>query len=243
MYDLKRTWCQKVLTRPLAAGVIIEQEGLILCSVLQDGVEKLDLVAAPAGAEVAAGFSRTADSLPGRTSSVEEITVPASGTLIVSLRNNNLVAGFVRALVIATNTALTPDYVFAGATAPGAVKIDAAAGQLKFNVANAGQAIRVTYLYDLTINQAKQKFGERFINNRDLHSSFGIIEIGCGDMELYTDQFDASADWAGAGAIQLGPNGTLCKSGAGPALNLQVVQVPSIDIPVLGVKGNMGFLG
>lgn len=237
MIDLKKTHTDSTLKRSLAAGTIVEQEGLLLCAVLQDGVEKAAIVAAPAGSEKVVGFSKTADSQPARTSNVEDVKVPSTGNYVAQLSKTNLVAARVRAEVIGGPT-LT--IITTGTPASGEVKVALATGALEFHVDQAGAKVKFTYLYDLTINQSKQMFGERHVNNRDLHSEFGEIELGSGYGELYTDQFDASADWAATGAIRLGANGILTKSGSGPVLSLTVVSVPSAESPMLGVRGTLG---
>jgi hypothetical protein len=238
MFDLKRTHTDSTLKRSLAAGTVISQEGVLVCAVIEDGVEKAALVASPAGSEKVIGFTKTADSQPSRTSNVEEVKVPATGALVAQLSKTNLVASRVRAINSATGVALT--VITTGTPASGEVLVVLATGALTFHADQAGIKAKFTYLYDLTINQSKQMFGERHINNRDLHSEFGEIELGSGYGELYTDQFDASADWSTAGAIKLGANGILTKSGSGPTLNLVVVSVPSAEHPLLGVRGTLG---
>ena len=234
--DLKRSYASQRLGRLLSVGTILEQEGLILTAVIEDGIEKAALVAAPAGTEKILGFTMLADSLPDRTSGVEEITVPASGTLVVDLRAHDLVAGFVRVLDVVAGTTRLVDPVFAGVPAPGSVKMDLIAGQAKFAAGDAGKLFRFTYLYSLTLTEAKQFFGERFVNNRGLHAEFGQAEIQAGIGELYTDQFDASQDYAAAATLNLGPNGIITVGGAGPVLNAVVVSVPSVDSAYLGIR-------
>lgn len=243
-YDLKRSYASLRLSRLLAAGTSIAQEGLLVCSVIEGGVEKAQLVSVVAGTEKVLGWVSTADSLPSRTSAVEEVTVPAAGTYEVTLRHNNIVAGALRALDVSAGTAVgtvtaCPPGAYAGASGADEVKVDLAAGKLKFNVAKAGKLMRITYLYDLTLVQAKQLFGERFVNNRGLHAEFGQIEVQSGIGELYTDQFDASANWAAAATVNLGDNGQLVVGGAGPALAAEVVSVPSVDVPMLGIRYRM----
>jgi len=235
-FDLKRTYCSVTVGRPLAAGTVVEQEGLILCAVLEDGVEKLQLVDVVQGREVPLGYSKTADSLPDRTAAVESVTVPAApATLEADLRNRNLVLNRIRA-VDSVGTVLAIDPVFAGAPAANTVKVDLAQGRVKFNATQAGLDVAFTYLYMLTLTEAKQKFGERFVNNRGLHAEFGFCEVGSGHTELYTDQFDASVDWSVGNPILLGDGGQLVQAGAGPALKASVIHVPGTDSPYLGVR-------
>lgn len=239
-FDLKRTFSSQTLTRPLSAGTVVEQEGLILVHRLEDGAEKVHLAAVVAATDVPVGFTKTADSLPSRTSYVEMVTVPAApATLEADLRNQNLVLNAIRA-VSSNGTVLTIDPVYAGAPAPGAVKVDLATGRVKFHVAEAGTDVTFTYLYDLTLIQAKQKFGQRFVNNQGLHAEHGFIEVGHGHAELYTDQFDASVDWAAPAAIKLGDAGQIVAAGVGPALNALVISVPSVDNSFLGLRIQFG---
>jgi len=238
--DLKRTFSSLRLSRPLAAGTIIQQEGLILVSRLENGVETLALANPVASTDVPVGFTLTAGSLPDRTSYVETVTVPAApATLEADLRNQHLVLNLVRA-VSSDGTVLTIDPVYAGAPAPGTCKVDLPTGRVKFNPAEAGTTVTFTYLYDLTFAQSTQVFGQRFVNNWGLEAQFGYIEVGAAHAELYTDQFDASVDWSTVTAIQLGDGGQVVAAGVGPVLNAMVISVPSVDNYYLGLRIQFG---
>jgi hypothetical protein len=235
-FDLKRSYSTQTIGRSLAAGTVIEQEGLILCTVLEDGVEKFKLVDVVVGTETPIGFSKTADSLPDRTAAVEAVTVPsAPASLEADLRNRNLVLNRIRA-VDSAGTVLAIDPVFAGAPAANTVKIDLAQGRVKFHANQAGLDVTFTYLYYLTLTEAKQKFGERFVNNRGLHADFGFCEVASGHTEWYTDQYDASVDWSMGNPILLGDKGQLVQAGVGPVLKATVIHVPGVDSPYLGVR-------
>lgn len=235
-FDLKRSYSTQTIGRSLAAGTVIEQEGLILCTVLEDGVEKFKLVDVVAGSETPIGFAKTADSLPDRTAAVESVTVPsAPASLEADLRNRNLVLNRIRA-VDSAGVVLAIDPVFAGAPAANTVKVDLGQGRVKFHANQAGLDVNFTYLYMLTLTEAKQKFGERFVNNRGLHADFGFCEVGSGHVELYTDQYDASVDWSAGNPVLLGDKGQLVQAGAGPVLKATVIHVPGVDSPYLGVR-------
>lgn len=241
MFDLKLTHSSTTLGRDISSTSLpIEQEGVLLCSVLESGVEKVALLAAPAATDKVVGFAKLADAIPDRTSAVEEITVPAisAGFVEIDLRNNNLLTGSVLALITSTNVALTPDYAYAGAPAAGTVKIDAVNGKMKFDFTAAGLAIRLTYRYDLTMAQARQIFGERFINNRGLHSDFMKMELGSGYCELWTDAFDSNLryDLVPAPALYCGANGIITTIPGGPALAATVIGIPNVSNPRLGVR-------
>lgn len=237
-YDLKYTFAQVVLGKKIAStSASISQEGALLCGVLEDGIEKCTLVAAPAGTEKVIGFSRMGDALPMRTSEVEKVVVPlAPATLELDLRNTNLVSGFIRVVNLNTNVALTVDTVFAGAPGAGVVKVNLATGRLKFNAAESGVPMQVTYLYDLTFMQAVQKFGQRSVNNTGIHSAFAQMEIGSGLCELWTDQYDASQDYSADPVLKLGANGFVTVGGPGVTLKAKVIGVPAVENPKLGIR-------
>lgn len=225
MIDLKRSHSSETLGRDLALGTVVEQEGCLLVSKLEDNKEKAELKAVVDGSEKVIGFARTADSLPSRTVKVEKVVAAAS----VNLSESNLVSGQVKAEGFTVVTS--------GSPSAGEVKVNLATGALVFNSADFGSKVEFTYKYNLTVVAAKQMFGERAVNNRDLHAEFSKVEVGCGFVELYTDQFDASQDYSASGALKLGDNGLITKGGSGVELNLTVVHVPTAELPLLGVRG------
>ena len=239
-FDLKLTHSSLRLSRKIASTSLdITQEGLLLVRVLEDGIEKVALKAQPARDDVVIGYSVLADALPNYTTAVETLTVPAiiAGFVEVDLRNNNLVNGFVR-IVDAAGAPLAIDYIYAGAPVPGTVKVDTVNGKLKFDAAQGGVTVTVTYKYELTMTQAQQIFGQRFINNWGLHASFGQLEIGAGLSDLWTDAFDASQqyDTAISPPLFLGANGIVTTVAGGPALNALIIGVPNSSNPRLGLR-------
>jgi hypothetical protein len=236
-YDLKLSYASVRLGRSIAtSSAPLDQEGKILCAVLEDGVEKAAVVATVAGSEKVLGFSTMADALPDITAGCEVVTCPtAPAALVVQLRAGNLVSGRVRVYDVTNAVNLTVDTTYAGTPGAGAVKVDLPTGRLKFAAGQSGSSIQANYLYELTMSQAKQLFGERFVNNRTLESTFSFTEVAAGIGELYTDQFDASKDYS-SGALKLGDGGLITVGGAGPALAAEVVNVPSASNPMLGIR-------
>jgi len=231
-FDLKRTHASLRLGRLIAStSALIDQEGLLLTSAFEDGVEKACLTAAPVGTEKVIGFTSLADAQPDRTSYVESILIPAipAGFVEIDLRNTHLVTNNIRVYDETAAVVLTPDYVYAGAPAPGSVKINVIQGKMKFDFGQANHRITITYIYELTMVQSRQIFGERFINNRNLHMDFGQLEIATGLCELWTDAFDASQDYSGNPLLYLGPNGTITTVAGGPLLAATVIATPSVD--------------
>jgi hypothetical protein len=234
-YDLKLTHAQIRLARKVASGTSVAQEGLLVCSVIEDGIEKCKVVDVVAGAEKVLGYSILADALPDQLSAVEVITVPTSGPLVVDLRATNLLSLRTRA-VVTGGPVLTIDETYAGAPAAGVVKVDLVNGLLKFNAAEAGATVTVTYTYSLTMPQALQIFGDRFINNRALHATFGEIELGSGLCELHTTAFNTALDYSGSTPLTLGNGGVITQGGAGPVLNAVVIATPEANGGKLGVR-------
>ena len=222
------------LSRMLAAGTVVEQEGVLLCAVLEDGVEKATIVGTVAGSEKVIGFSMTGDSQPGQTSNVESVKVPASGAYVAQLSKTNLVSGKVR--LVANGSALT--ILTVGSPAAGEVLVNLSTGALSFNAAEAGKTVVATYIYELTLSQSKAMFGQRHINNNGLHAEFGQVEVQAGHGELFTDAFDAAVDFSTNPALKLGNNGIITVGGAGVTLNASVVHVPNAENPLLGIRFN-----
>lgn len=241
MYDLKLSHASLRLSRPIRTGDIVNQEGLVLCSALEDGVEKAALYASAPGATVKVlGFSSLADALPTQTSAIESVTVPtAPAGLVVGASKTNLIQNFIRVYRVDNAQVLTPDYTYAGNTGANTVKIDVAKGLFKFHANESAKNIIITYLYELTSLQAKQQFGERHINNRGLHtdySAFGQMEVLTGIGEIWTDAFDPTQDYTSSAALTVGANGLISKGGSAviPAV---VVGVPSVGVgSLLGVR-------
>ena len=107
---------------------------------------------------------------------------------------------------------------------------------LTFNAANAGVTVIVTYRYALTVQQAELFVGDGVAGGYSPSSvlySTGVIERGV----VFTSDFDSSQNW-GAGNIanMTGAAGGLVTiNGGGCAISGTVYQVPTTDIPFLGI--------
>lgn len=244
MYDLKLSHASLRLSRAIRTGDIINQEGLVLCSALEDGIEKAALYASAPGSGVKVlGFSSLADALPTQTSAIESVVVPTSpATLVVGASKANLIQNYIRVYRVDNAQVLTPDYTYAGSPADNTVKIDVAKGLFKFHADESGKNIIITYLYELTSLQAKQQFGERHINNRGLHtdySAFGQMEVLTGIGEIWTDAFDPTQDYTSGAALTVGANG-LISMGGSCTIPAVVVGVPSVGAgALLGIRFNL----
>jgi hypothetical protein len=229
MLDRKYMKVQEQVDRQVAAGVSSIEEGAVLCEVLEGGVAKVTIVASPAGTEKIAGFALLPYHLPSKAVGIEKFTVPASGSLIFNLRNNNLNTGSVRAAVVGGSDLTVDPASFSATPATGTVKVDLAGGRIKFAAGDAGKVVNIIYRHDLTVVQARQRFHERSINNRDLVGSLGLVGVLKGYVELATDQYDTAIDFS-TGTIKVGPNGILTTAGAGAAIpQAKVLALPDVS--------------
>jgi len=217
MLDKKYYKIGEQVDRLVAAGVEVLNEGAVLCEVIEGGVAKVTIVASVAGGEKIAGIAILPYMLPTSAISSETFTVPASGSLIFNLRNPLGVTGQRRAAVAGGSDLTVDEASFSATPSTGTVKYDIATGRIKFAAGDAGKVVTFTYKFALTVTAARQRYGERAINNRDLVGNLGMVGVAKGYLELATDMFDASKDYS-TGVLSLGNAGTLTIGGSGAAI-------------------------
>jgi len=234
-FDLNRSYFNDLRERPVLDGQSIAEEAQVLVYVdAGDGtlaVRPSDGTAGTDAAVGAAGFAIT-DALKLVTKSVvEELVVPAGGG-VVSLRNTNLVTGSTRAFDVTAASALT-----LAASPPAATQysVDLAAGTVEFNVAEAGNTVRVSYRYSPTLEELLATEHERSINNR-AQDLFSQVSVGCMEGEIFTSMYDSSQAYAVGDAVYTGAGG-LATTDATSTVQIGVVsQVPSVADGLLGIK-------
>jgi hypothetical protein len=219
MLDRKSIRIQEQVDRLVSTlSPTVMNEGAILCEIIESGVSKVTIVASPAGTEKIAGVSILPYTIPAVANSNEQFTVPSTGSLIFSLKNSNLVAGQDRAMVQGASDLTIDETNFSATPATGTVKVDIVGGRIKFAAGNAGAVVSFIYRFNLTVQQALMKYGQRSINNQYLTGDLGMVGIAKGYLELSTDQFDVTQDYTTGAALTLGANGTITIGGSGPAL-------------------------
>jgi len=243
-FDLIRSHFGLIMEKEVEAGATFAEEGLCVVRELVSGAEK---------AKPSDGSSGDADhgfmgfvikdeedhlTLPV----VEGLTVGTTGTYsTLTLDNNNLVAASVSGIDDTTTTALT---VITEPTDPAAdeVSIDFAAGTARFLVAgNGGDAVRLFYRYNLTVEEAQRTFHQRTVNNT-ASVFFEQISVGGGNGAIYTTEYDTNDDWTTGGDVYTGAAGRLTKATTSTVIVGQVIKLPSADDPFLGVAfdSNLG---
>lgn len=230
-FDLKRSTFSIVRERELAAGVSVMAEGLVLVHKLENGVGKAALPT-PAASEIVIGFSITDQDDNAEKAAAESHVVPGNpGPYTVSL-NQALPVGpvantRVHSLTSGLDMVAGVDYTMAG-------------NVLTFLAAHAGESVVVYYRYSLTVAQARQVYFQRNIN-RAASGFFGQLGYGCGQGEIYLDDYDSSKDYSsfapGEGLLVLA-SGLVSKGAVAGALHLSahVIHVPSVDSPSLGLE-------
>lgn len=219
MLDRKYIKMGEQVDRPTASTMPAHiEEGCILCEVVEAGVAKVTVIASPSGSEKIAGVAILPFSLPAQTVSIEQFTVPETGSLIFNLRNQSLVSGSELAAVVGASALTVDESSFSATPSTGTVKVDIAGGRIKFAAGDAGSVVNFAYRFNLTVVQARMRYQERSINNRDLVGSLMQVGVAKGYIEMGTDQFDSSADYSTGPTLKLGPNGTIATSGSGPAI-------------------------
>jgi hypothetical protein len=101
----------------------------------------------------------------------------------------------------------------------------------------AGDVVKVTYTYALTVSQAIGLMGNAIPSGYagSLLGSTGCSQGG----RIYLSTFDTSKNWAAATGVKLGANGQVTdQTGSGVSIGALIVAVPTQDIPFLGLEFN-----
>jgi hypothetical protein len=242
-YDLTKTHYSLSLQKDVAAGQVVDREGVVLRSVLEGGVEKVQKADAASAAYAICGFAVSDNEVIGIMPFVEDLVIPAApGPYQVQLSHTSLVGtapnSSVRVMLLGTSTDLTE---VAGAPAAGQFQPNVATGLLTFEVTQAGLAIRVWYRANLTVAESRQRYFQRSVNN-DAGALFNTVVVGGGTGEILTAEYDTNVDWANvaAGAITTGADGILTTGGTGTVIpGGKVIHVPDVDNAMLGIAFNL----
>lgn len=234
MYDRKLTTYSEMLTKQVAIGQSIPDEGAVLVYVEEDGIQKVQRSAGAAG-ETLAGFSAIDNYQPTMEIQVESGAVPAApGPFEISLSHANLVPTQIRVFDVDANANLT--LVAAPPANAGEFSVNNTTGVLTFNANEAGHAIVVFYKYFITVAESVMTYHERHAN-AGASDFWEVLEVIGGQGEIWTDQYDVSKDYRNlaANALCSGANGLITVGGNGTPIGI-VIHVPDQANPMLGVK-------
>lgn len=236
MFDTTRSYYSDSKERAVAPGATFTAEAQFLIYV-SDGAGGVAVQASAGGAAERPAGWLLSDALRISTEViVEEVVVPAVAPYTVNLKNTNIVSGSERVVNIGTGVALAEN-----CPVPGAAQyclVDAT-GLVTFNAAQAGVSMRITYRYNMTLEQILNKYHERSINNR-WQDYFGTCSVMSGEGEMFTDQYDTTQAYAVGDIIYTGAGGRVTSAAGGVQVGM-VTQVPGVNDTFFGVKFNLPF--
>lgn len=203
----------------VAPGAVIDAEGMVL--VRANGAQAAGVLPSTGGtAEQFAGFSIAGTSAApfaeGFSNKQETFIVPANGKVTLQFA-----------------PVPTQFFVFdvdANAAVPGATL----AGNVISGL-TAGNQVVVTYKYSLSVVQARALYGD--VQPGGYSGAYvgqiGLLKRGM----IYTDQFDASKNWAAATGVKSAAGGQVTdQSGSGITLPAQIIAVPNAEVAYLGLE-------
>jgi len=204
----------------VAAGAVITAEGQALVRAVGAPASGVQQSMAASATELFAGFAIAGVSAAPfqalYATKVEEFVVPGSGIVALSYTP---VAG---QLAVYDNTAGAP---VGSPTVVGST----------VTTLTAGNAVKVTYKYALTVVQSRALQGDVQPGG---YAGAAVGQIGVAKRgTIYLDQFNAAVNWAAATSIKLAANGLITdQSGSGLVLNAYVVGLPTQEVPFLGLE-------
>lgn len=225
MYALDRTTYTKKIQRPLVAGTVVADEGLLLKSVIVGSDEHVALAGAGVG-EVLIGFSHDSTvSLDSEVVVEDSLTVPSAAPYTIALAHANLVSGSVRVHDVAADA----DMVIGTD-----VTVDLAKGILTFVVGKKGLAVIVTYRRNLSVKESVLKYHQRASNFPSPVDAGNAILL-TGEVEIYTDMYDTSVSYDGVTELYAGAGGLLTSVATGHTkVPGRLVKLPTAADPFIG---------
>lgn len=226
MLQLANTRFGSTFNRPVATGATIWTEGTALSYVMENGQAKVRPSLGVAG-EVFAGVSMSRNSQSRRLTEILTIPVPVSAPYVVNLPhqpNDGELA--VRGFTLIT-------------TAPAAGEVLANGRVLTFNAADAGKTVEVALAFTPTVLESVMASGNDPVGGLP-SAAVGVVGV-IKEGDIFTDQFDVTADWIGNGVdpvpVYLGENGLFTTKTGGSLLgSVTILQVPVSGSAFLGLS-------
>lgn len=227
MLQLANTRFGSTFHREVATGLTIKTEGVALVYVMENGKAKVRPSTGVAG-EIFAGFSLSRNSQSSRLTEELEVKAPATAPFVVTLPH----APVDREIRVSTLT-ITAD----AGDAPAANEFDIVENKLTFNAAQAGQVFRVSLAFAPSYQESISAIGNDPMGGLP-STAMGVIGV-IKEGDIFTDQYDVTAEWKADGAMQdvyTGANGLVTTKTTGTKLGtVQITQVPSVGAGFLGL--------
>lgn len=226
MLQLANTRFGSTFNREVATGATIWTEGVPLSYVMEQGKAKVRPSTGAAG-EVFAGCSLSRNSQSRRLTEVLIVAVPSSAPYTVTLPHTpNASELIVRGLTLV-------------GAAPAAGEAQLVGKELTFNAAQAGRTFEVSMAFTPSVLESIAASGNDPVGGL-ASASVGVIGV-IKEGDVFTDQYDVTADWAGNGVdpvpVYLGADGKFTtKTGGSLLTSVTVLQVPTAGAAFLGLS-------
>ena len=226
MMQLRNTRLYKSLFENLASGTTIQEEGVALTYVKENGETKVEIGVAGG---LFAGVAMARNMPPATLPIVESGLIPSTGagTLTRSPNPGQLLVkidGAVASLVSGT---------------PAAGEVTVTDSGYEFNAADAGKMATFQYQYTPSVIEARSVIGDAPYGGLSANAMGTIAVVKQG--EIATSFFDASADWSSAMYAKVVAGGKFAPATAASGLAGVVVKnSPSAGNPFLVLELNVG---
>lgn len=226
MLQMRNSRFAKMLPELLASGVAIQEEGVALTFVKENGETKVEI--GVAGGKFA-GVAIARHSPPSLLPMVESGAIPEAGTGKLT-RTPKSGQVLVKIDGVVAN-------IVSGVPAAGEVAI--AGDAYTFHTDNAGQVAEFQYMYVPSVIEARTILGDMPYGGQpaDAIGSVSVVKQG----EVATSFFDASADWSTALYAKVGAGGVFQPASAAQGIaGVTVKNSPSAANPFLVLALNLG---
>lgn len=226
MLQLRTLRLSKTSFENLATGVMIQEEGVPLSFVKENGETKVQ--PAVAGAKFA-GVAIAKNMPPASVPMVEQGVISANGS------------GALTRAPIAGQVLVKIDGVVADVVtgAPGAGEVALVGASYQCNVADAAKQISFQYMYAPTVEEARTILGDLPYGGLAANALDSVCTIKQG--EFGTSFFDASADWTDVLFAKIGSGNKFVPAGANDGLaGVTVKNSPNAANPFLVLDITIG---
>lgn len=227
MLQMRNTRLFKSHFEALASGSSIQEEGVALTYVKENGETKVEIGVA---GNKFAGVALARNMPPATLPMVETGAIPASGTGTLTRAPN---AGQLLVKIDGVVAVLSTD----GTPAAGEAEVNG--DSYLFNVADAGKIATFQYQYTPSVMEARMVIGDTPYGGLAANALSTIACVKQG--EVATSFFDASADWSNALFCKVAANGVFTPATQSAGLqNVTVKNSPNAGNPFLVLELNIG---
>lgn len=231
MLELSLTRIRHSKDMPVLPGVVVHEEGVPLVQAMFDGKETA-AVSGQDGAKIFLGFSYSETMRPVTKANITTVTPTANNLTFTLPGGFEPLTGQILVAYADTHEAFT------SSASPSAKQYKLEGAVITFAAADAGKAIEIQYRY--TPSQQDLLFNDRvpytFSTAPEMYGRIGCILEG----DVYTDQYDASINWAAPTAshvLTAGANGRVTMAAAGGVeIPGYVISIPNESNPYLGIR-------